>query len=115
MSGCIIGNLYECEQAHSARSVSNSALENLCMIIIIPACIRTSLDSYFCLISLALNVRSRVRIYYDSLYVHIRLLIVFVFLFLSEYMQYCSAKFVTDCRCIFPSLGPCFSLSEHLY
>ena len=42
---------------------------------------------------------------------YIRLLIVFVFLFLSEYMQYCWAKFVTDCRCIFPSLDPCFSLS----
>ena len=46
-------------------------------------CIGTSLHSYFCLMSLTLNVRSSVRICYDSMYVHTGLLIVFDFLFLS--------------------------------
>ena len=83
MSGYIIGNLHACEQASSVRSMCSSAVENIC-IIINSACIRTSLDLYFCLsLSLALNVRSSVRICYDSLYVHTRLLIVFDFLFLS--------------------------------
>ena len=70
-SGCIIGKLHVCEQARTSRSVWNSVLEKWCMIIIIPACIYTSLDSYFRLISLALNFRSRFRICNDSLYVHI--------------------------------------------
>ena len=74
MSGYIIGNFHVCEQAHWARSVSNRALQNVCMSIIIPVYIRTSLDSHFCLTSLAQNVRSNVRICDDSLYVHISLL-----------------------------------------
>ena len=43
-----IGNLHVCEQARSGVSVCNSALEYLCNIIN-SACIRTSIDSYFCL------------------------------------------------------------------
>ena len=56
VSVCIIGNLHVCEQARSARSVSNCALENWCVIIIIPASvcrlvIRTSVSSLWLWIS----------------------------------------------------------------
>ena len=66
--GYIIGNLHVCEQARSARSVCNRALETVCNSIVNSAYIPTSLRSYF------------------WLYVHIRRLIVFIFLFLSEYL-----------------------------
>ena len=46
MSGYIIDNWHVCEQARLCRSVCNSALENVC-IIINSAYIRTSIDSYF--------------------------------------------------------------------
>ena len=143
VSGCIIGNLHVCEQARSARSVCNNALENLCVIIIISVSIRTSLDSYFCLICLALYFRSRVRICYDSLYVHILLFIVIFIPSLSEYPHECSAilwlivrvyvrflihfflssllmplsvfgYIVTDCPCIGSSLDLHFSLCLYL-
>ena len=48
-------------------------------------CIRTSLGSCFCL-CLSLNVGNVVRLYYDSLYVRIRLCIVVVCLFRNEYL-----------------------------
>ena len=75
------------------------------MIIIIPACICTSR------VSLAPNFRSRVRICYDSFYVHICLMTVFFCCcFLS--LNICSSVRLNVSlivgRCIFPSLDPCF-------
>ena len=98
VSGYIIGILHACEQMRTCRSVCNSALENLC-IILNSACIRTSIDSYFnlslwlcmsvpvseyvmtdcmciyvcwsCLFfSFSLNIRISLRLYCDPLYVY---------------------------------------------
>ena len=99
-------------RAFSSLSVYSRS-RKLCMIIIIPAYIRTSLDSYFCLTTLALNVRSSVQICDDSLYVHIRLdrlclpLSLWTAILVFGYI-------VTYCRYICTSLDPCLSLSFSL-
>ena len=70
MSGYIIGILQVCEQASLARSVCRSAVKNISLLILrvyVRLLIGTSVSLY-----LALNVRSSVRICYDSLYVHMR-------------------------------------------
>ena len=62
-------------------SVSVSGVLSVNLRVYVRLLIRTSVS-----LSLALNVRSSVQICYDSLYVHIRLLIMFVFLFLSGHL-----------------------------
>jgi len=74
--GYITGNLHVYDQVRSAQSACNSVIEILFLFFKdFLFCVYTSVDSYFCLsvvsVFLSLNVGNGVRLYYDSLYVHI--------------------------------------------
>ena len=82
VSGYIIDNLRVCEQAESDRPVCNNGIQNSFLIVRI--CVRLLIRiSFFlfraeCLCQFSDN--------FDSLYVHIRLWILFVALFLLVYL-----------------------------
>ena len=112
VSGYIIDNLHVCEQARSGRSVCNSALEHLC-IIINSACKRTSIDSYFYLsLWLWMSVPVSGYVITDCMCIYVS----WSCLFLSSLWRsvVVFGYIVIDCRCIFPSFDPCFSLSFSL-
>ena len=113
VSGHIIDNLHVFEQARSGRSMCNSALENLC-IIINCAWIRTSIDSYFFL-SLWLWMSVPV-----SGYVMTRCMCICVswscLFFLSLWTSVVVFGYiVSHCRCISRSLHTCFYKSLDPY
>ena len=104
MSGYIIGNLRVCEQAESARPVCNNGIENSFLIVRVynisarPVC-NNGIENSFLIVRVYVRLLIRISFFlfraeclyqfsdnFDSLYVHIRLWLLFVDLFLLVYL-----------------------------